>query len=83
MVIKEVSKEKEVHSKVESLVTLVFELAAKGQALDIPFIVGETDIREVHELWGTPEEKSDLSTATYEDYISSKRNNRLSFRYCV
>ncbi|TQR21849.1 beta-N-acetylhexosaminidase [Psychrobacillus vulpis] len=57
-------------SEVESLVMLIFELAKKGQTLDVPFIVGETNIQEVHELWGTPDKSSELTMATYEDYVS-------------
>lgn len=57
-------------SKVESLVQLVFELAEKGQSMDVPFIVGETDVQDVHQLWGAPEEKSEVSTAIYEDFLS-------------
>ncbi|MFJ8063517.1 beta-N-acetylhexosaminidase [Psychrobacillus sp. NPDC096426] len=56
----------------ESLVALVFELAAKGQVLDVPFIVGKTGIQEVYELWGESAKKSDFSMATYEDYPSKK-----------
>ncbi|WP_144510710.1 beta-N-acetylhexosaminidase [Bacillus sp. FJAT-22090] len=54
----------------ESLVSLVFELAEKGQIKDAPFVVGETTIQEVHELWGKPDKKSELSTATYEDFLT-------------
>lgn len=54
----------------EDLVSLVFDAAEKGQAWDIPFIVGETDIQEVHELWGTPEKMNELSSKIYEDYFS-------------
>lgn len=58
--------------KAESLVALVFELAAKGQVLDMPFIAGKTGIQEVYELWGESANKSDLSAAIYEDYPSQK-----------
>ncbi|MDF2067204.1 beta-N-acetylhexosaminidase [Bacillus sp. Cr_A10] len=54
----------------ENLVSLVFDEAEKGQAWDIPFFVGETDIQEVHELWGTPEKMNELSSKIYEDYFS-------------
>lgn len=54
----------------EDLVSQVFDRAEKGQAWDIPFIVGETDIQEVHELWGTPEKMNELSSKIYEDYFS-------------
>lgn len=66
------SKEEEVLPKAESLVALVFELAAKGQILDVPFIAGKTGIQEVYELWGESAGKSDLATAIYEDYPSKK-----------
>lgn len=56
--------------KAESLVSHVFELAAKGQIIDAPFVVGETNIQEIHELWGNPDKKSALSDATYEDFLS-------------
>ncbi|ALC87557.1 beta-hexosaminidase [Bacillus sp. FJAT-22090] len=54
----------------ENLVSLVFDAAEKGQAWDIPFFVGESDIQEVHELWGTPEKMNELSSKIYEDYFS-------------
>ncbi|MFF2753799.1 beta-N-acetylhexosaminidase [Psychrobacillus sp. NPDC058041] len=57
-------------SEVESLVSLIFESAKIGQVMDVPFIVGKTDVQEVHELWGSPEEKSEVSTTIYEDYLS-------------
>ncbi|MEI4771319.1 beta-N-acetylhexosaminidase [Psychrobacillus sp. FJAT-51614] len=60
----------EIPSEKESLVSLVFELAEKGQAWDIPFIVGESDIQDVHELWGTSEKMNERSAKIYEDYLS-------------
>lgn len=57
-------------SEVESLNLLVFEFAEKGKLLDVPFIVGETNIEEVHALWGAPEKKSELATNIYEEYVS-------------
>ncbi|TQR16378.1 beta-N-acetylhexosaminidase [Psychrobacillus soli] len=65
-------KEEVALPETESLVALVFELAAKGQVLDVPFIAGKTGIQEVYTSWGEPTRKSDLSAATYDDY-SSKR----------
>lgn len=61
-------KEEAVLPEAESLVALVFELAAKGQLLDVPFIAGKTGIQEVYDLWGESAKKSDLNTAIYEDY---------------
>ncbi|MFB5087510.1 beta-N-acetylhexosaminidase [Psychrobacillus sp. PGGUH221] len=73
--IKEVNHQEEVPIREmplenENLVSLVFDAAEKGQAWDIPFFVGETDIQEVHELWGTPEKMNELSSKIYEDYFS-------------
>lgn len=56
----------------ESLVELVFELASRGQVLDVPFVAGKTGIQEVYDLWGESAKKSDLATAIYEDYPSKK-----------
>ncbi|SES29994.1 beta-N-acetylhexosaminidase [Psychrobacillus sp. OK032] len=68
---KEIQPKEEVAlPEAESLVALVFEFAAKGQVLNVPFIVGKTGIQEVYELWGESAEKSDLSAAIYEDYPS-------------
>lgn len=73
--IKEVNHQEEVPIREmplenENLVSLVFDEAEKGQAWDIPFFVGETDIQEVHELWGTPEKMNEHSSKIYEDYFS-------------
>ncbi|KQL35060.1 beta-N-acetylhexosaminidase [Psychrobacillus sp. FJAT-21963] len=73
--IKEVNHQEEVPIREmplenENLVSLVFDAAEKGQAWDIPFFVGETDIQEVHQLWGTPEKMNELSSKIYEDYFS-------------
>ncbi|MDI2585922.1 beta-N-acetylhexosaminidase [Psychrobacillus sp. NEAU-3TGS] len=65
-------KEEGTLPEAESLVELVFELASKGQVLDVPFIAGETGIQEVYELWGESASKSELSTAIYEEYPSKK-----------
>ncbi|MFJ5770594.1 beta-N-acetylhexosaminidase [Psychrobacillus sp. NPDC093180] len=65
-------KEEGALPEAESLVELVFELASKGQVLDVPFIAGETGIQEVYELWGESASKSELSTAIYEEYPSKK-----------
>ena len=59
-------------TETESLVAFSFELAAKGQVLDVPFIAGETGIQEVYELWGESAKKTELSSAIYEDYPSKK-----------
>ena len=40
-----------------SLVALIFELAARGQVIDIPFIAGKTGIQEVYDLWGESDGK--------------------------
>ncbi|MFJ7827304.1 beta-N-acetylhexosaminidase [Psychrobacillus sp. NPDC096623] len=61
----------EVSSDTESLVSLLFELAEKGQTINSPFIVGETTIQKVHELWGAPEQKSENASAIYEDFLSN------------
>ena len=68
----ETSMEVEMPSEMDSLVLLIFELAEKGQALNVPFIVGETDIQQLHEMWGDSDETSDLSMDTYESYLSKK-----------
>ena len=60
----------EVSSDKESLVPLLFELAEQGQTINSPFIVGETAIQKVHELWGAPEQKSDNGSAIYEEFLS-------------
>ncbi|WP_342599350.1 beta-N-acetylhexosaminidase [Psychrobacillus sp. FSL H8-0483] len=57
-------------AEVESLVQLIFEDAKKGKVLDIPFIVGETDMEQIHELWGNPDRKSENSKNFYDTYFS-------------
>lgn len=64
------SMEVEQPAEVESLVQLIFEHAKKGQVLDIPFIVGETDMEQIHELWGNPDGKSENSKNFYNTYFS-------------
>jgi len=66
----ETSMEVEQPSEVESLVQLIFEHAKNGQVLDIPFIVGETDMEQIHELWGNPDGKSENSKNFYDTYFS-------------
>ncbi|MEK4487556.1 beta-N-acetylhexosaminidase [Psychrobacillus sp. FSL H8-0484] len=66
----ETSMEVEQPAEVESLVQLIFEHAKKGQVLDIPFIVGETDMEQIHELWGNPDGKSENSKNFYDTYFS-------------
>ena len=61
----------EVSSDTESIVSLLFELARKGQTINTPFIVGETTIQKVHELWGAPERKSENANAIYEEFPSN------------
>lgn len=61
----------EVSSDTESFVSLLFELAEKGQTINSPFIVGETTIQKVHELWGAPERKSENASAIYEEFLSN------------
>lgn len=65
-------KEEGTLPEAESLVEIVFELASKGQVLDVPFIAGETGIQEVYELWGESASISELSTVIYEEYPSKK-----------
>ena len=66
---KEVSLE--VSSDTESFVSLLFEQAEQGQTINSPFIVGETTIQKVHELWRAPERTSENDSATYEEFISN------------
>lgn len=61
----------EVSSDAESFVSLLFELAEKGQTINSPFIVGETTIQKVHELWGAPDRKSKNASAIYEEFLSN------------
>ncbi|QUG43320.1 beta-N-acetylhexosaminidase [Psychrobacillus sp. INOP01] len=61
----------EVSSDTEPFVSLLFELAEKGQTINSPFIVGETTIQKVHELWGAPERKSENASAIYEEFLSN------------
>ncbi|MEK3979862.1 beta-N-acetylhexosaminidase [Psychrobacillus sp. FSL K6-2836] len=61
----------EVSSDTETIVSLLFELAEKGQTINSPFIVGETTIQKVHELWGDPERKSENASAIYEEFLSN------------
>lgn len=61
----------EVSSDAESFVSLLFELAEKGQTINSPFIVGETTIQKVHELWGAPDRKSKNGSAIYEEFLSN------------
>lgn len=61
----------EVSSDTETFVSLLFELAEEGQTINSPFIVGETTIQKVHELWGAPERKSENASAIYEEFLSN------------
>jgi beta-N-acetylhexosaminidase len=61
----------EVSSDAESFVSLLFDLAEKGQTINSPFIVGETTIQKVHELWGAPDRKSKNASAIYEEFLSN------------
>jgi len=61
----------EVSSDTESFVSLLFDLAKQGQTINSPFIVGETTIQKVHELWGTPEQKSESASGIYEEFSSN------------
>lgn len=61
----------EVSSDTESFVSLLFELSEQGQTINSPFIVGETTIQKVHELWGSPEQKSENASAIYEEFPSN------------
>ncbi len=62
----------EVSSNTESFVSLLFELAEQGQTINSPFIVGETTIQKVHELWGVPEEKGENASVIYEEFLSNQ-----------
>lgn len=59
----------EVSSDTVSIVSLLFELAEKGQTINTPFIIGETNIQKVRELWGAPERKSENGSAIYEEFL--------------
>ncbi|MCK1997268.1 beta-N-acetylhexosaminidase [Psychrobacillus psychrodurans] len=61
----------EMSSDAESFVSLLFDLAEKGQTINSPFIVGETTIQKVHELWGAPDRKSKNASAIYEEFLSN------------
>ena len=61
----------EVSSDTERFVSLLFELAKQGQTNNSPFILGETTIQKVHELWGVPERKSESGSAIYEEFLSN------------
>ena len=54
----------------QAVVSLVFELAEKGQVINVPFIVGETDTEQLYELWGVPDESSNLSNDIYDTYLT-------------
>lgn len=59
----------EVSSDTVSIVSLLFELAEKGQTINTPFIIGETNIQKVRELWGAPDRKSKNGSAIYEEFL--------------
>lgn len=59
----------EVSSDTVSIVSLLFELAEKGQTINTPFIIGETNIQKVRELWGAPERKGKNGSAIYEEFL--------------
>lgn len=61
----------EVSSDTEAFVSLLFELSEKGQTINSPFIVGDTTIPKVHELWGAPDKISENANAIYEEFLSN------------
>lgn len=67
---KEFISEEEAANEGQAVVSLVFELAEKGQVINVPFIVGETDTEQLYELWGVPDESSNLSNDIYDTYLS-------------
>lgn len=52
----------------ESLVNEVFLLSEEGKVLKSPFIAGETNIEEVNNKWGKPEEKTEEEKGIYESF---------------
>ncbi|WP_313892010.1 beta-N-acetylhexosaminidase [Psychrobacillus sp.] len=71
--------DKEKPSAVESLVKQIFELAEQGKMLGIPFVAGQTDMKEVQELWGSAEDTSEMIDAVYATYTS--RTATIGFRF--
>ena len=65
-------------TEIQALVSLLFESAEKGQVVNIPFTVGETDIQQLYEVWGEPDNSSDHSLDTYDEY--EKRNATIGHR---
>ena len=64
--------------EIHSLVSLLFETAEKGQVVNIPFTVKETDVQQLYEQWGESDNKSMHASDTYERY--EKRNATIGHR---
>ena len=64
--------------KVHSVVSLLFEAAEKGQVINIPFTVRETDTQQLYEQWGESDNKSIHVSDTYEMY--EERNATIGHR---
>ncbi len=65
-------------AEIQSLVSLLFETAEKGQVVNIPFTVRETDIQQLYEQWEESDNKSNHSSDIYETY--EKRNATIGHR---
>lgn len=52
----------------ETLINEIFTLAKEGKVSQTPFVAGETNINEVKEEWGTPDDKIEEEKGIYERF---------------
>ncbi|MEY2195976.1 beta-N-acetylhexosaminidase [Neobacillus sp. BF23-41] len=46
----------------------IFSLSKEGKVVNIPFISGKTNIKEVHNEWGKPNQTTETASGRYEEY---------------
>lgn len=57
-------------SNLEKLVEETFALSKEGKVLNIPFVSGKTEWKEVTTEWGKPDHTSETAKGRYEEYKS-------------
>ncbi|MED1470560.1 beta-N-acetylhexosaminidase [Bacillus salipaludis] len=64
-------------SSANALVKEIFSLSKEGKIAHTPFISGKTEMKEVHNKWGEPNQRTETASGIYEEY----RNHHVVFGY--